>query len=244
MTWCDLQVSLLGHSAGAQLCMMALLNRAQAAHEQLQSTSGDSSSTCSSTMQQHNKQQLQPGGRPVMPQQFLGVTGVYDIAKHYAYEKDRGVHELSTMKRAMGGFSGFAAMSPAVILGAALQRQRLYSQEQQQEQQQQQQQRSVYSKQTQGQQQQQQQEPQDLSQPTDPAACAFYSSFQLSGEAIAHRIGKLCEISAAILTRTSAPPGPPARQSCQPQLCYVGCCWLGLTCLSTAHSNKQLTSSL
>jgi hypothetical protein len=55
-----------------------------------------------------------------MPMQFIAVCGVYDIAQHYVYEEGRGVHELSTMKRAMGGFEGFAAMSPAVILRQAL----------------------------------------------------------------------------------------------------------------------------
>ena len=55
-----------------------------------------------------------------MPMQFIAICGVYDIAQHYIYEEGRGVHELSTMKRAMGGFEGFAAMSPAVILRQAL----------------------------------------------------------------------------------------------------------------------------
>ena len=44
---------------------------------------------------------------------------MYDIARHYAYEEGRGVAGLSTMKRAVGGASGFAAASPAVILSQA-----------------------------------------------------------------------------------------------------------------------------
>jgi hypothetical protein len=130
--------------------MMALLQRAQQAHNL-------------TSQQQQTQQQQQPVVH--FPRQFVAITGVYDIAKHYSYEKNRGVHELSTMKRAMGGFEGFAAMSPAVILGAALQ-------------QQQQQEPSLLK-------QQQQQDDQE------PPACGFYSSFQLAGESIAHRIGAL-----------------------------------------------------
>lgn len=48
-----------------------------------------------------------------------GMCGVYDIARHYAYEEGRGVASLSTMKRAVGGANGFAAASPAVILSQA-----------------------------------------------------------------------------------------------------------------------------
>lgn len=49
-----------------------------------------------------------------------GAAGVYDIAMHYQYEDGRGVAELSTMKRAMQGFHGFASQSPAVILNKAV----------------------------------------------------------------------------------------------------------------------------
>lgn len=48
-----------------------------------------------------------------------GAAGVYDIAMHYQYEDGRGVAELSTMKRAMQGFQGFASQSPAIILNKA-----------------------------------------------------------------------------------------------------------------------------
>ncbi len=54
-----------------------------------------------------------------MPALFIGMSAVYDIAKHYEFERSRGVHELSMMKRAMGGHGGFAAASPSVILQAA-----------------------------------------------------------------------------------------------------------------------------
>eukprot|EP00878_Enallax_costatus_P019497 GHUV01020570.1.p1 GENE.GHUV01020570.1~~GHUV01020570.1.p1 ORF type:complete len:468 (+),score=134.16 GHUV01020570.1:543-1946(+) len=162
------QVSLVGHSAGAQLCMMALLQRAKTIHEAKQ------------TPQQNLLTTLphQKNGSPAMPKQFVAVTGVYDIAKHYAYEKQRGVHELSTMKRAMGGFDGFAAMSPAIILGAALQRQHVANKQQSQHHRSQ----TVRYSTCITQQQRQQQE-------CELPAGDFYNSFQLSGESIAHRIG-------------------------------------------------------
>ncbi|GFR41630.1 hypothetical protein Agub_g2357 [Astrephomene gubernaculifera] len=54
-----------------------------------------------------------------MPRVFVGMSAVYDIAKHYEFEKSRAVHELSMMKRAVGGPAGFAAASPSVILARA-----------------------------------------------------------------------------------------------------------------------------
>lgn len=48
-----------------------------------------------------------------------GIAGVYDIETHYQYEYGRGVAELSTMKRAMGGRHKFQSQSPALILNAA-----------------------------------------------------------------------------------------------------------------------------
>lgn len=170
-----LQVSLVGHSAGAQLCMMALLQRAQTTHKLSQ--------------QQMQQSSISP---PVMPKQFVAITGVYDIAKHYVYERERGVHELSTMKRAMGGFEHFAAMSPAVILGQALQQQR--------------QQQEAALKQPPpnvGQQHEERQGKQQQQLQPEPPACGFYSSFQLSGEAIAHRIGRQIMLHAPAMLSSS-----------------------------------------
>ena len=44
---------------------------------------------------------------------------MYDIETHYQYEYGRGVAELSTMKRAMGGRPKFPTQSPALILNSA-----------------------------------------------------------------------------------------------------------------------------
>jgi pimeloyl-ACP methyl ester carboxylesterase len=191
-----LQVSLVGHSAGAQLCMMALMQRAQAAHEAAAAAAIGAEQPGQATQQQAEQQQQQQQNKThlQMPQQFVGVTGVYDIAKHYAYEKDRGVHSLSTMLPAMGGFERFAANSPSVILAAALQQLDtqsaapaqmqdlgLHQQHPQQQQKQHEQQEAAGSGTS-----SQQQRLEDLELP----ACDFYNGFPLSGESIAHRIGE------------------------------------------------------
>jgi len=105
------RVTLAGHSAGAQLCAMALLHRA--------STSTEDS--------KHVHNVLGKGGSDGrndsrMPWQFVGMAGVYNIAAHFEYEAARGVHELSTMARAVGGPEGFDGNSPTVIVKAALER--------------------------------------------------------------------------------------------------------------------------
>lgn len=51
-----------------------------------------------------------------MPRQFLGICGVYDLARHYEYEKRRGVHWLSTMERVMGGQEGLTKFSPLSMI--------------------------------------------------------------------------------------------------------------------------------
>jgi flagellar motor protein MotB len=176
--------------------MLALLQRAQAAHEAAAAAAAPASNGSGNgngqSLPQQQQQQQQQQQNPVhlqMPQQFVGVTGVYDIAKHYAYEKDRGVHSLSTMLPAMGGFQHFAANSPSVILGAALQQQQQQQQQQAvlesyKQQQQQDASSPAYKQNLEQQEQQQQLEQQEL------PACHFYSSFSLSGESIAHRIGE------------------------------------------------------
>ncbi|KAL3160057.1 hypothetical protein ABBQ38_009774 [Trebouxia sp. C0009 RCD-2024] len=107
------QVTLLGHSAGAQMCAMALLHRAKALSKYKQSHQSSSKSGQGLTQDT----QLPPHVR--MPAKFIGMAGVYDIETHYQYEYGRGVAELSTMKRAMGGRHKFPTQSPALILNAA-----------------------------------------------------------------------------------------------------------------------------
>eukprot|EP00191_Tetraselmis_sp_GSL018_P022932 CAMPEP_0177625876 /NCGR_PEP_ID=MMETSP0419_2-20121207/30344_1 /TAXON_ID=582737 /ORGANISM="Tetraselmis sp., Strain GSL018" /LENGTH=529 /DNA_ID=CAMNT_0019126873 /DNA_START=53 /DNA_END=1640 /DNA_ORIENTATION=- len=106
------RVSLLGHSAGAHLCAMALLQRAPIAAGSKEGRAG--------------------GGEDArMPQQFIGMAGVYDVSQHYLYEEARGVAKLSTMERAMGGSAGFAALSPSQLLAEAAWRHRQHAERRQ-----------------------------------------------------------------------------------------------------------------
>jgi acetyl esterase/lipase len=52
---------------------------------------------------------------PPLCASLVGVSGVYDIARHFEFEARRGVHEISPMKPAAGGAFGFASASPSVV---------------------------------------------------------------------------------------------------------------------------------
>jgi len=89
------RVAVVGHSAGAHLVAKALLlwdERTKATEDR-------------------TKRQKMETNRPSL---FVGLAGVYDVQKHYEYEAERNVHELSTMARAMGGPSNFKKHSPAL----------------------------------------------------------------------------------------------------------------------------------
>ncbi|KAL6763050.1 Alpha/Beta hydrolase protein [Haematococcus lacustris] len=101
-------VSLVGHSAGGHLASLgALQDWHQAPSPQPWSRGGGG------------------GGKPGLRQQAAYLHGPatslapwprparYDIAKHYEFERSRGVHQLSMMARAMGGLTCFPALSPA-----------------------------------------------------------------------------------------------------------------------------------
>ncbi|BDA51015.1 probable isoprenylcysteine alpha-carbonyl methylesterase I at N-terminal half [Coccomyxa sp. Obi] len=107
------KVTTLGHSAGAHLWAMVLLHRARQASKHSREE-----------RRREGAAALEAGqnGAAVdcrMPARFIGMAGVYDIAKHYEYEAGRGVQYLSTMERAIGGVPCFASQSPAAILARA-----------------------------------------------------------------------------------------------------------------------------
>lgn len=122
------RITLVGHSAGAQLAMMALLQRAKdlgttrqkGTNPELQSpcTLSQSAGTVSQSVSAVSQSVSAPQQR--MPKRFIGMAGVYDLTKHFAYENERQVGELSTMKRAAGGVAGFPSCSPAVIVAQAV----------------------------------------------------------------------------------------------------------------------------
>lgn len=88
---------LCGHSSGAHICSMALL-------AQNNSTSSKSAGNTS--------------GKLV--DTFISLSGVFDITEHYKHEAKNGIHEMSPMKAAAGGFEGFAACSPTTIIHNSL----------------------------------------------------------------------------------------------------------------------------
>jgi len=92
------RISLVGHSAGAQLCARALLQR----------------SGLRNIRSKTDKRDLHADSR--MPRKFVGIAGVYDIGYHYKYEDSRGVAIVSTMARAMNGAENFDACSPARLM--------------------------------------------------------------------------------------------------------------------------------
>jgi acetyl esterase/lipase len=96
------RITLVGHSSGAHLSMMAVLARAG-----IYSSSSTSSSSRQNGSRSRDKR---------MPAKVVLMAGVYDIEKHFQYEKGRGVHTLSAMTRAMGGATNFGKFSPAVLL--------------------------------------------------------------------------------------------------------------------------------
>ncbi|CAL8466146.1 g5682 [Coccomyxa elongata] len=107
------KVTTLGHSAGAHLWAMVLLHRArQASKHSREERRGKEAVALEAD-------QKGAGVDCRMPVRFIGMAGVYDIAKHYQYEAARGVHHLSTMERAIGGAARFASQSPAAILARA-----------------------------------------------------------------------------------------------------------------------------
>ena len=89
------RVTLLGHSAGAHVCSMALLHRC-----------GVTSDVTGVTVDRRQ------------PKCYVGLCGVYDIARHYDYEDSRGVALVSTMGRCMGGKGRFEQCSPLRVLRA------------------------------------------------------------------------------------------------------------------------------
>lgn len=89
-----LPVYICGHSSGAHIAAMYLLRRV--ASPELYTTHPHISG-------------------------FIGLSGVYDIHKHYLYESWRGVHEVSPMKVANGGtIRSFLKYSPCRIVARRL----------------------------------------------------------------------------------------------------------------------------
>jgi acetyl esterase/lipase len=112
------RVTVMGHSSGAHLAMLMIVDRAKRnmlqAQEQLAGASRGISSAASSMPDASFKD-------PMTVDSFVGLSGPYDISHHFDYEASRGVEELSPMK-AVCGYSreAFRRNSPALRLEDSL----------------------------------------------------------------------------------------------------------------------------
>lgn len=108
------RVVLVGHSAGAHLCAMALMHRRGAVPEAVEEKDHEND-----VAKEDAKTLTRAKVDARQPRAFVGLCGVYDVATHYAYEDSRGVALVSTMARAMGGKEGFDRASPLRLVRAA-----------------------------------------------------------------------------------------------------------------------------
>ena len=83
------RIVLCGHSSGANISALALL--------------------------EHVRTQAAEGGSQMLADAFVSLSGVFDIAKHYNWEKSRGVHIISPMGAAAGEPSRYHEVSPTLI---------------------------------------------------------------------------------------------------------------------------------
>lgn len=67
------QISLVGHSAGAHMCTLALMQRALAAAREADAAGGSAG--------ENGGEVAAPGGDVRMPRRLVAIAGVYDIAK-------------------------------------------------------------------------------------------------------------------------------------------------------------------
>ncbi|KAG0330748.1 hypothetical protein BG000_011538 [Podila horticola] len=125
---------LMGHSAGAHLCALAVLKDClvRIPHAILgPSPVSISSSPVLSTLlyeasKERKAQKKQGGGdqEDVLPRLrgMILCAGVYDIGEHYKHESMRGVEQISAMSRAMGNSTlTFGMNSPTILAQELLQ---------------------------------------------------------------------------------------------------------------------------
>lgn len=107
-----IRVCLVGHSSGAHLCALGLLQGLFVAA----SSVGTSHDDAVGTVDQFN------GGNALYSvDRFVGIAGVYDIPDHYQFESRRGVERISPMAPAFGGsVAAWRRLSPTQIASAPL----------------------------------------------------------------------------------------------------------------------------
>jgi acetyl esterase/lipase len=93
------RVTFMGHSSGAHVAMLIIVDRAKRsmmqAQEQLAGASAIRGTSSASMPKLSSKD-------PMTVDSFVGLSGPYDISHHFDYEAARGVEELSPMKAVCG----------------------------------------------------------------------------------------------------------------------------------------------
>ena len=102
------EMVLCGHSSGANICALALLDNMDTTpiSEQPSHPSANASTKAKDCSQTHSALNIGT---------FIGLAGVYDIGKHYLFESNRGVQVISPMSSAACGRKLFGLCSPTVV---------------------------------------------------------------------------------------------------------------------------------
>ncbi len=105
-------VTLMGHSSGSHIALLMVVQRVERYLDELE------------IIHQSSDQKFEFSHEDTLQfDQFVGLSGVYDISHHFDYESGRGVEELSPMKPACGYTrDSFDHYSPAVKLQTLLSR--------------------------------------------------------------------------------------------------------------------------
>ncbi|KAG0368447.1 hypothetical protein BGZ54_001913 [Gamsiella multidivaricata] len=118
------RIYLMGHSAGAHLCAITVLNNCiQQIPASLFGSSPDAISTSPilTTLLNAPVDQEQEDALPRL-RGIIFCSGVFDIGEHYKHESMRGVEEISAMGRVMGNSEPtFRLNSPTIILQELIQ---------------------------------------------------------------------------------------------------------------------------
>ncbi|KAF9135722.1 hypothetical protein BGW39_000591 [Mortierella sp. 14UC] len=115
---------IMGHSAGAHLCALTVLNDSIRRIPTSLLGSSPSAITASPILKSLLTERKDDRHSGVLPRirGMILCSGVYDIGEHYKHESMRGVEEISAMARVMGSSEAtFRQHSPTIILQELLQ---------------------------------------------------------------------------------------------------------------------------
>ncbi|XP_030834972.1 probable isoprenylcysteine alpha-carbonyl methylesterase ICMEL2 [Strongylocentrotus purpuratus] len=111
------KIILFGHSAGAHLCALSMIELAEGlpekrASEQLRDDTTDEGRTDDDLSTVYDSSWFSASELLSSIRGVVGLGGVYHIMDHYHHESWRGVEDLSPMWRAMNGLQSFDHFSP------------------------------------------------------------------------------------------------------------------------------------